>query len=74
MVDPTLLSGLIVCSVPRGLRAGRQNGQDNRHDEERWHIAHQVTHLLRLSNRLDGHDSPVYCARPNGEPDQAQIC
>jgi hypothetical protein len=73
MVDPNLLSGLIVCPGARGLRAGRQNGQGTRHDEERWHIAYQMPHLLRLCNRLNGHDSPVYCARPNGEPDKAQI-
>jgi hypothetical protein len=67
MVDPTLLSGLIVCPVPRGLRAGRQNGQGTRYDEERRHIAYQMPHMLRLSHRLDGHHSPVYRARPDGE-------
>ena len=69
-----LLSGPFVCPGPSGqLRAGRQDGQGNRHDEERRHVTCQVPHLPRLGDRLDGHDCSVYGARPHGEPDQAQI-
>ncbi len=65
------LLGPIVCPGPSGqLRAGRQDGQGNRHDEERRHVTCQVPHLPRLGDRLDGHDSSVYKgkARPHGEP------
>lgn len=73
-VTINLVLGPIVGPGPSGQsRAGRQHGQGNRHDQERWHVTFQVPHLPLLGDRLNGHDCAVYGARPHGEPDQAQI-
>src|SRR5262245_4790990 len=57
-----------------GFRAPRrQRCKDDRNENERGHIAHQMTALDRITDGLNAHDRRVNQARPHGKPDDVRV-
>src|SRR5262249_1118022 len=51
----------------------RQRCKYDRNENQRRHIAHQMTALERIVDGLNAHDRRVNQARPHGEPDDVRV-
>ena len=62
---------ILAITLFRGPR--HQHGKDDRNENERRRISHQMTAFSRIAEALNAHDRPMNYARPHGEPDKALV-
>jgi len=62
---------ILAATLLRGPR--HQHCKDDRNENKRRHISHQVPALARILDRLNAHDRRMNHARPDGEPYEALV-
>jgi len=64
--------GVLGCDDVR-LFGWQQQPEHQSDQQESGHITQQMTHLVRIKDRLACHDKGMHDARPDGEPDEAAM-